>query len=135
MTFREGLARLVAGGQKTQTRCVLSDDPNSRWWREGCKLEVGQRVGVSPGPGEPAIAHVIVEDVSLVRLGAISHDGAVAEGFADVQDFVTAWEQINGSWNPRQRVWLVRFHVERTDEILDAIREDEGERRHREALS
>jgi len=112
LIFRPELAAKVMDGTKTQTRRALSDNPRSPWWRGKCAHEPGSRHAVCPGRSQHGIGFVVVEDVALVRLGHITHDGALAEGCADVRDFITTWEQINGAWKPRERVWLIRFHVE-----------------------
>ena len=120
LSFRAELAGLVMDGRKTETRRALSDNPRSPWFRERCGHEVGSRHAVCPGRGAPGIGYIVIDDVALVRLGHITHDGAVAEGFADVRDFVAGWEALNGPWNPRQHVWRVRFHVETAAERLAA---------------
>jgi hypothetical protein len=120
LMFREPLARQVMDGTKTQTRRKLSDNPNSPWWRERCAHEAGSRHAVCPGRGVNGIGFVVLDDVTVVRLGHITHDGAIAEGFADVRAFMQAWEQINGTWDPRERVWLLRFHVETAAELAGA---------------
>lgn len=120
LSFRPELAALVMDGRKTETRRALSDNPASPWYRERCSHEVGSRHAVCPGRGAHGIGYVVIDDVALVRLGQTTHDGAVAEGFADVRDFMTGWETINGGWNPRQRVWRIRFHVETEAERMAA---------------
>lgn len=112
LTFQPELAALVMAGTKTETRRRLSGNPRSPWFREACKLEPGSRHAICPGRGALGIGHIVVDDVALVRLGQITHDGATAEGCADVRDFMHVWESINGAWNPRERVWRIRFHVE-----------------------
>lgn len=111
LIFRDELARKAMAGEKTQTRRALSDNPRSPWWRDRCAHEVGSIHAVCPGRSQFGIGFVVVEDVSLVRLGQITNDGAIAEGCADVPDFMATWEAINGTWDERQRVWLLRFRV------------------------
>lgn len=121
LSFRAELADLVMDGRKTETRRQLSDNPNSPWFRERCGHEVGSRHAVCPGRGAPSIGYIVIDDVAFVRLGDITYDGAVAEGFRDVEDFKAGWEKLNGDWNPRQRVYRVRFHVETPAERLAAL--------------
>lgn len=112
MIFRSHLADLVMAGVKTETRRALSDNPRSPWWRERCALVVGERYAVCPGRGAPAVCRLVVEAVDKVKLGQITHDGAVAEGCSDVRDFMHTWTTINGAWDPHAEVWRVTFHAE-----------------------
>lgn len=120
LSFRRELAAAVMDGRKTETRRALSDNPNSPWFRGGCTHEVGSRHAVCPGRGAPGIGYIVVDDVALVRLEQITPDAAIAEGFANVPAFIAGWEALNGEWNPRQRVWRVRFHVETAAERIAA---------------
>lgn len=117
LIFRTDLADQVMRNLKTETRRALSDNPRSPWWREKCAHEIGSRHAVCPGRSQFGIGHVVIDDVALVRLGAITDDGAHAEGFPDRAAFIEAWTAINGEWTPRERVWRVRFHVETADEL------------------
>lgn len=112
MIFREDLADKALAGVKTQTRRRKSANPRSPWYAARCAYEVGGRYAIQPGRGRHAIGHLVIDDVAQVRLGHITHDTAVAEGFADVRDFMHAWEQINGCWIPAEYVWRLTFHSE-----------------------
>lgn len=119
ITFRRELADLVLSGFKTETRRRLSDKPASPWYREGCKHEPGTRHAVCV-KGEKALGYIVIDDVALVRLGDITPDGARAEGFDSVEAFRATWEELHGGWNPRERVYRVRFHVETAAERMAA---------------
>jgi hypothetical protein len=110
--FREDLANQILAGVKTETRRVPKDSPRSPWYRERCAFEVGGTYAVCAGRGTPTLGLIVVEAVDMVRLGAITHDGAVAEGFSDVRDFMHGWTKINGSWNTHEQVWRLTFHAE-----------------------
>jgi hypothetical protein len=112
MIFRGDLADRVVAGRKTQTRRRLSDNPKSPWWHERCAYQVGGDYAVQPGRSARAIGRVVIDAVDKVRLGHITHDGAIAEGFADVRDFMYAWTDINGCWIPTEDVWRLTFHAE-----------------------
>jgi hypothetical protein len=112
LIFRPELAVLVMSGAKTETRRLPSNNPRSPWWREHCTHGPGSRHAVCPGRGQSGIGFVVIKDVAFVQLGSITHNGAIAEGFADVQAFRRGWKQIHGSWEPRMQVWRLRFHVE-----------------------
>lgn len=109
MTFRRELADLVFSGVKTQTRRQMSDNPRSPWFRGCCAYRVGQRFAVCPGRGQTRICNAIASSVERSRLGDIDDASARAEGFKNVGDFRRGWEAINGSWNPDDIVWLIKF--------------------------
>lgn len=112
MIFRPDLADKAVAGVKTETRREVSDNPKSPWWREACAYQVGADYAVQPGRSAPAIGRIVIDAVDKVRLGHITHTGAVAEGCADVRDFMHTWTKINGSWNPNADVWRLTFHAE-----------------------
>ncbi|HXO86912.1 MAG TPA: ASCH domain-containing protein [Gemmatimonadales bacterium] len=111
MNFRPELADKVMAGEKTVTRRRMSHNSRSPWFVLGCSLKVGRSYAVCPGRGKNAIGRVVVTEVSEVQLGAISNDEAVREGFANWREFRAAWTTINGSWEPLEWVWRIRFEV------------------------
>lgn len=111
MIFRPDLAKKVMAGEKTATRRAPSPKTKSPWYWRGCIYKVGQEFAVQPGRGKPSIGAAIVDRVALERLGAIRAEQAVAEGFADIRDFIAAWREINGTFDALAWVWVVEFHV------------------------
>jgi len=116
MIFRPDLADLIRAGVKTETRRRLSDNPRSPWHTDRCAYEPGGgpdgSYAIQPGRSRPAAGRLVVEHVEKVRLGSITHDGAVAEGCANVREFMDLWSAINGSWDPNETVWRIVFHAE-----------------------
>jgi hypothetical protein len=110
--FRADLADRIAAGVKTETRRELSDKPRSPWFRERCAFDIGDSAAVVTGRGTPPVGVIVVEAVDKVRLGTITHDSAVAEGFGTRAEFVDAWRAINGRWDPDALVWRLTFHAE-----------------------
>jgi hypothetical protein len=113
MNFRPELAAKVMRGDKTVTRRRISANPRSPWWRGRCALVIGKDYAVCPGRGERAIGRVTVLSISAPRLGDVEHmaDEIAREGFASRVEFIAAWEQINGSYDPDEIVWRVEFAV------------------------
>lgn len=110
MIFRPELALKVANGEKTETRRVLSDNPRSPWFRDRCAYRKDQVFAVNPGRGIERIANARVEwQPYTARLDAIDDDRARREGFADRDDFLSAFEAING--DGITTVWVLRFKV------------------------
>lgn len=113
LTFKPELAELVANGSKTQTRRLVSENPNSPWWQADCGFRVGGGPGgsyaVQPGRGQVAICRVRMLSVVRMPLGALSLQDARAEGFDSVSDFEAAWARINRFYDLRSLVWRLVF--------------------------
>lgn len=107
MMFRPHLADLVMAGEKTVTRRVCSDNPNSPWFRDRCALNVDQDYAIQPGRGKPAIGRAVVTSVQRQRLGHLSDEEARAEGFADSVEFEEVFAAINGVYDPDVEVWRI----------------------------
>lgn len=111
MIFRRDLAEKVMAREKTATRRLPSPKKRSPWYWRGCIYRVGHEFAVQPGRGKDAIGVAIPDRVALERLGAITAEQAVAEGFSDIRDFIAAWREINRTFDALQWVWVVEFHV------------------------
>lgn len=111
MLFRRELANKIIAGEKTATRRLPKDNPRSPWYWKGCRYHVGRDFPIMAGFKQGALGRAIVDRVALERLGAVNSRDAKREGFASVQDFFEAFEQINGSFDPLAWVWVVEFHL------------------------
>jgi hypothetical protein len=120
VNFRPELAEKVMAGEKTVTRRLVSDNPRSPWWVEGCGVKVGKSYAVCSGRGRHAIGRVVVTDVRQEFLGAVNDPEARREGFDTRHSFVRAWRAINGDFRELARVWRIEFKRE-----LPHEREDE----------
>ena len=56
--------------------------------------------------------HIRILRVSQQRLGDITLEDAKREGFETVEEFRKAWIQINGFWDPDQKVTVYDFQLE-----------------------
>lgn len=111
MIFQPHLAALVMAGDKTVTRRRMSPNPRSPWSKLGCSLVVDQAYAVCPGRAKEAIGYVRIKRIDDVRLGDITEDEAIAEGVRSVEDFEAIWMNINGGWDPNERVWRIEMEV------------------------
>lgn len=107
MNFKPELAEKVMAGEKTVTRRLVSDNPNSPWWVDGCSLKVGRTYAVCPGRGKNAIGRALVTAVEKLPLGYLTDEEARAEGFADEFAFRDVFHRINGYYDPDAEVWRV----------------------------
>jgi hypothetical protein len=96
---RRFVPRILAGA-KTQTR-----RPTKPSVKEGgsYKLRAGNK---------PTDRSITVTRVYTQRLGDISPEEAVAEGFSTLDEFREAWVSIYGSWVPEKTVYVVEFRLE-----------------------
>lgn len=112
MNFKPELADQVMDGRKTVTRRLTSENPRSPWWRKRCSLKVNHTYAVCPGRGKNQIGRVRIVSVRRQPLHlALLPGEAEKEGFADEQQFITAWKAINGGWDDMALVWRVEFEV------------------------
>jgi hypothetical protein len=121
MNFKPELAALVMAGEKTVTRRLTSDNPNSPWWEGGCKLKVarmradggwGPTYAVCPGRGKNAIGRVrIVAVDGPIPMGILTLAEARREGFATPQEFKDTIITLHGTYDRRARVYRVEFEV------------------------
>jgi len=118
MIFHKDLAEKVLRGEKTVTRRRVSYNPNSPWFRGGCRYKVGQVFAVQPGRGKCGIGKARVTAVFVERLGRVNSGDAREEGFDSLLAFREAWTRINGSYNTAEFVWVIEF------ELVEAVSTD-----------
>ena len=118
MIFHKDLAEKVLRGEKTATRRRMSDNPNSPWYRGGCRYKVGQVFAVQPGRGKTRIGEARVTAVFAGRLGGVNSGDAREEGFDSLLAFREAWARINGSYDTAEFVWVIEF------ELVEVLRGD-----------
>lgn len=113
MNFRPELAEQVlapdAAKRKTVTRRLVSDNPNSPWWRGGCSLKPGKDYAVTPGRSKHGIGRVIVTSTTLEPLGILDDAEARREGFDDAAAFMEGFAKINGAYDHHALVWRVEL--------------------------
>jgi hypothetical protein len=106
MIFRKELAELVLSGQKTETRRLVKEGEVE------CRYVPGRDYAVQPGRRRRAIGRIAITDVRREKLGEITHEGAVSEGFPTVRAFLDYWRKLHGHVNPEQEAWMIRFELE-----------------------
>ena len=111
MIFRPELAQLILDGKKTATRRRTSDNPRSPWSSERCGYKLGQRFAINPGRGVARVGDVTATCVYPQPLRLMQEEDAHKEGFESLEDFKAAWKAINGTFDPREWVWVVEFEL------------------------
>jgi hypothetical protein len=114
----------VLSGVKTQTRRPAKsseelwtteyyDKMPEKVLRQGkrVKWRTGQRYAVQPGRGQKGLGWIELLDIRFQHLGNISEEEARAEGFASLEEFIRAWLEIHGNYDPEQPVWALEFRL------------------------
>jgi hypothetical protein len=106
LIFRPELAEKVLAGEKTETRRPVKDG------QAECRYAPGRDYAVQPGRTKRAIGRIAVADVRREKLGAITHESALREGFSKVRAFMDYWRKLHGYVDLEQEVWRIRFERE-----------------------
>jgi hypothetical protein len=102
MLFRRHLAEKVRAGRKTQTRRIAKI-----WYREGSVQPIQENY--KPGKAKD---HIKIDRRYEQRLGDVTEDQAVAEGFQSLAEFKEEWIKITRQpWNPDQVVTAYEFRL------------------------
>jgi hypothetical protein len=105
MLFTAALLEKIQDGKKTQTRRIVQS-------RRGAKVyQIGERVRIAAGY-RGASAQIIIRNRRRQKIGEITEEDAVKEGFADVEEFKQTWLKLFGYWDPNQEVWVYDFVLE-----------------------
>jgi hypothetical protein len=56
-------------------------------------------------------ASIIITDLRREKLGAITIEDAMKEGYDDLQSYREAWRKNNGYWEPNTNVYVVSFEL------------------------
>jgi hypothetical protein len=116
VNFKPELVEKILAGEKTQTRRLMSDNPNSPWYRDGCRLKINHAYALCPGRGKDQVGKIVVLHTAEKLLGAIRHHEAVMEGFGSVAEFQAYWERMHGSFDPNEPVWQITFALIHPDD-------------------
>lgn len=103
MIFQHTLEQVLSG-EKTQTRRRIK--PNKKFI-----YRVGKTYAVQPKRAQPSVARFEVTAIRKQRLGKMTHEEALAEGFANVADYQKLWIKQYGSFDPDEEVWVIEFKL------------------------
>lgn len=136
MIFKPKLARLIIRGKKTETRrpvrWVATDDvegmttadrkKNPRSYVDAdypnkalvpCRYQVDHDYALQTGRGKAAVEGIRLLVVAVSsepeRVGDLTLEGAIAEGFRTRQEFFDYWAELYGECDPETLVWVIRF--------------------------
>lgn len=105
MIFKPELVEKILAGEKTETRRL------EKLGQTQCRYVSGRDYALQPGRTRRAVGRIAITDVRRERLGEITHEGALREGFPTVREFLAYWRQPHGAEDPEQEVWMIRFKL------------------------
>lgn len=117
MNFRPEMVAAIRRG-KVATRRVVSDNPNSPWYRGGCQYHMTRpsfdrfekTYAICPGRGKAAVGRLrLTREPELSVVENITETGARQEGFKSRQDFLNYFFALNSGVTLRTEVWVVYF--------------------------
>lgn len=99
LLFRKKHLEKILDGEKTQTRRISKPrvKPGSTY-----KL----RRGYNPIP-----EFIEIEEVFQQKLGEITPEDVLKEGFNSFQEFIQEWESIYDEWKPEKKIWVIEFRL------------------------
>lgn len=100
--FKEYHAKLILEGKKTQTR---------RLWKKP-RVKIGNIYKAKTNLySKQHFALLKITGLRKEKLGEISPEDVKKEGYATLGDFIEAWTQIHGLWDPELEVYVIDFEV------------------------
>jgi hypothetical protein len=100
MMFKKDLLDLVLSGRKTQTRR-----------RHKNPLKEKQKYVVKRNWYKNTEQYIQITKVYPQKLGDVSEEEAIKEGFSSLDRFREAWIRINGNWDPEMEVTVYEFEL------------------------
>ena len=124
----------VLSGEKTQTRRLAKDDEGMIFGRVGSicqdieeyinsyprmgvsyiervRFQIGKTYAAQPGRGKPQQGRIKITAIRCEHLLEITDADAIKEGFASRDEFLAAWDKINGPNARNKLVWVLDFEV------------------------
>ena len=98
--FNKDLLEMVLSGRKTQTRR-----------RHKHLLKEKQKYVVKRNWYKNTEYYIQIKKVYPQKLGDVSEEEAIKEGFSGLDEFRDVWIRINGSWDPEMVVTVYEFEL------------------------
>jgi hypothetical protein len=104
MFFKDEHIIPIISGKKTQTRRRIN--------RTGkCPYKPGHAYQCRDNYSAGAFAHILIKSVRQERLGDITDEDAIREGYPTRIDYFAAFEKIYKRMDPDEIVWVIDFEV------------------------
>jgi len=102
MFFKKELRDKILAGEKWETR--------RQWSRPMTKVGGIYQVRISRHKKGYHFL-ILVLAMRKSKLGAMTSDDAIAEGFSSLDKFKECWKKVNGTFDPDEEVTVIRFRV------------------------
>ena len=99
MLFKKHLIEKILSGRKTRTI--------RRWGG----YKVGRLYPVLERPGGPVRAWIFITGKKPKKLGELTDEDVIPDGFDALGDFIREWVGIYGAFDPEETVWIYDFEV------------------------
>lgn len=100
MIFREEHIKKILKGEKTMTRR-----------RHKYPRKVGKVYRIQRSRYDWTDIRILITRAFQQRLGDITPEDALKEGGYTIEEFRKVWEEINGSWDPEEIIWIYEFKL------------------------
>ena len=104
MLFKKHLIEKILTGRKTRTI------------RRTGRYKVGKVYPVLERPGGPVRGWILIKGKKPKKLGELTAEDVLPDGFDSLEGFVREWKSIYGSFDPEETVWLYDFELTRPEE-------------------
>lgn len=102
MLFKPEHVELILSGRMTQI--------SKLWEKPMAKVGSIQKAKIALFSSD-YFASIIITDLRREKLGAITDEDAMREGYGDLQSYRDAWKKLKGHWEPNRVVYVVRFEL------------------------
>lgn len=106
MIFKPELVEKILAGEKTETRRLVKPGQIE------CRYVPGKDYALQPGRRRKAVGRIAITNVHKAKLGEITQEGALREGFPTVRAFLDYWRRLHGGVDPEQEVWVIQFELD-----------------------
>lgn len=104
LPFKSRHINPILTGQKTQTRRV--------WKGQKRRVKIGSvHLAKTWMFSSKHFAKLLIRNAHKERLGDITEEDALKEGYNSIRDFVQDWKKVNNSHDPDLVVWVIEFEV------------------------
>ncbi|MBD3205880.1 ASCH domain-containing protein [Candidatus Bathyarchaeota archaeon] len=107
LLFRKKHLEKILEGEKTQTRRIRKP-----------RVKTGSMYRLRRGY-YPIPELIEIEEIFQQKLGEITPEEVLKEGFNSFEEFVKEWESIYDEWEPEKKIWVIEFRLTEKRELTE----------------